>query len=133
MIKDKNANLLSIEEKNIRKVSGAILTCYTALHYLQETKHLGVFRQRTSLNLKRTMLDLIEIEKDWYDKTTTTDISEETTSKMIGNQMEYTDAFLDFDFADFTKLQEVFVAFTLDRKRLVSISDKILIKDGAKK
>jgi hypothetical protein len=124
---------LSIKEQNIRKVSGAIITCYTGHHYLREVKHLGVFRHTAAKNLKRTLDDLVEIERDWYDKSTETEISEETTSKMIGNQMEFTDAFLDFDFADFTKLQEVFVAFTLDRKRLVSISDKILIEHNSKK
>ena len=123
---------LSIKDKNIRKVSGAIITCYTALHYLQEAKHLKVFRHTSAINLKRTLADLIEIERNWFDEAEKIDVNE-TSAKMVSNQMQYTDAYLDFDFSDFTKLQEVFVAFTLDRKRLVSISDKILLKDNEKK
>jgi hypothetical protein len=52
---------------------------------------------------------------------------------LVSNKLTFIDEFLKFDFADFTKLQEVFVAFTKDRKRLVSISDRILIEDKAKK
>jgi hypothetical protein len=123
---------LSIKDQNIRKVSGAIIASYTALHYLQESKHLGVFRQTAAKNLKRTLSDLIEIERDWFDEAEKIDTND-TSAKMISNQMQYTDAFLEFDFAEFTKLQEVFVAFTLDRKRLVGVSDRILLKHNAKK
>ena len=52
---------------------------------------------------------------------------------MICNNLNFIDEFLKFDFSDFTKLQEVFVAYTLDKKRLTSISDKILITNGADK
>ena len=56
-----------------------------------------------------------------------------TKLKIIGFRKLYIPFVTLNDFADFTKLQEVFVAFTKDRKRLVSISDKILIADKAKK
>lgn len=123
---------LSVKDQNIRKVSGAIIASYVNLHYLQETKHLNVFRQTAKVNVKRTLNDLIEIERDWYDEAEKIDTNE-TSSKMISNNLQFVDAFLDFDFSDFTKLQEVFIAFTLDRKRLVGVSDKILIDNNLKK
>tara|TARA_R110000796_G_scaffold93394_1_gene197910 strand:- start:886 stop:1278 length:393 start_codon:yes stop_codon:yes gene_type:complete len=123
---------ISIKDQNIRKVSGAIITCYTALHYLQETKHLKVFRHTAAINLTRTLADLIEIERNWFDEAEKIDTNE-TSAKMVSNQMQYTDAHLDFDFLDFTKLQEISVAFTLDRERIVAVSDSILLEHNDKK
>ena len=119
-------------EKAIQLVSGGILSAYVTTHYLEESKRLGVFKQSAKMNLKRTLVDLIKKEEDFYneaEKSDDTDIS----GKMVANNLNFIDEFLKFDFADFTKLQEVFVAFTKDRKRLVSISDRILIEDKAKK
>ena len=123
---------LSIKDQNIRKVSGAIISSYVNLHYLQEAKHLKIFRQTSKVNVSRTLKDLIEIERNWYDEAEKIDTND-TSAKMISNNINFIDCFLDFDFAEFTKLQEVFVAFTLDKKRLTSISDKILKEDNAKK
>ena len=83
-----------LSKKAVQFVSGGIISSYITTHYLEESKHLGVFKQ---------------------------------------SNLTFIDEFLKFDFADFTKLQEVFVAFTKDRKRLVSISDKILRSNGANK
>lgn len=118
-------------EKAIQLVSGGILSAYVTTHYLEESKRLGVFKQSAKMNLKRTLVDLIKIEEDFYneaEKSDDTDIS----GKMVANNLNFIDEFLKFDFTDFTKLQEVFVAFTIDRDRLIGISDKILTKDIAK-
>jgi len=119
-------------EKAIQLVSGGILSAYVTTHYLEESKRLGVFKQSAKMNLKRTLVDLIKIEEDFYneaEKSDDTDIS----GKMVANNLNFIDEFLKFDFTDFTKLQEVFVAFTIDRDRLIGISDKILTKDISKK
>jgi len=75
---------------------------------------------------------LIKIEEDYFNETENVD-DKDLSDKLVSNKLTFIDEFLKFDFADFTKLQEVFVAFTKDRKRLVSISDKILIESKAKK
>lgn len=119
-------------EKAIQLVSGGILSAYVTTHYLEESKRLGVFKQSAKMNLKRTLVDLIKIEEDFYneaEKSDDTDIS----GKMVANNLNFIDEFLKFDFTDFTKLQEVFVAFTIDRDRLIGISDKILTKEISKK
>ena len=38
-----------------------------------------------------------------------------------------------FNDKDFSKLQEVFVAFTVDPKRVTGITDKILLENGGSK
>jgi len=121
-----------MNSKEIRTVSGAIISSYVANHYLEESKHLGIFRQSTKKNLSRTLLDLVKIEEDFYNEAEKID-DKDISSKMICNNLNFIDEFLKFDFSDFSKLQEVFVAYTLDKKRLTSISDKILITNGADK
>lgn len=121
-----------LSKKAVQFVSGGIISSYITTHYLEESKHLGVFKQSAKMNVNRTLKDLIKIEEDYFNETENVD-DKDLSDKLVSNKLTFIDEFLKFDFADFTKLQEVFVAFTKDRKRLVSISDKILIADKAKK
>mgnify|MGYP003642365478 FL=1 len=121
-----------LSKKAVQFVSGGIISSYITTHYLEESKHLGVFKQSAKMNVNRTLKDLIKIEEDYFNETENVD-DKDLSDKLVSNKLTFIDEFLKFDFADFTKLQEVFVAFTKDRKRLVSISDKILIEDKAKK
>ena len=123
---------MELTKKQLIKVSGAILSSYINNHYLEETKHLGVFRQTTKKNVSRTLEDLLKIELEFFDKVYDLD-GDKVGSTIIQNNLVFIDEFLKFDFNEFSKLQEVFVAYTKDPKRITSISDKILIKIGAKK
>lgn len=123
---------MKLSQKAIQFVSGGIVSSYITAHYLEESKHLGVFKQSAKMNVKRTLSDLIKIEEDYFNETENVD-DKDLSHKLVSNKLTFIDEFLKFDFRDFTKLQEVFVAYTLDRDRLIGISDKILIKDGAKK
>ena len=124
--------MMELTKKQLIKVSGAILSSYINNHYLEETKHLGVFRQTTKKNVSRTLEDLLKIELEFFDKVYDLD-GDKVGSTIIQNNLVFIDEFLKFDFNEFSKLQEVFVAYTKDPKRITSISDKILIKAGAKK
>ena len=123
---------MELTKKQLIKVSGAILSSYINNHYLEETKHLGVFRQTTKKNVSRTLEDLLKIELEFFDKVYDLD-GDKVGSTIIQNNLVFIDEFLKFDFNKFSKIQEVFVAYTKDPKRITSISDKILIKAGAKK
>ena len=123
---------MELTKKQLIKVSGAILSSYINNHYLEETKHLGVFRQTTKKNVSRTLEDLLKIELEFFDKVYDLD-GDKVGSTIIQNNLVFIDEFLKFDFNEFSKLQEVFVAYTKDSKRITSISDKILIKAGANK
>ena len=123
---------MELTKKQLIKVSGAILSSYINNHYLEETKHLGVFRQTTKKNVSRTLQDLLKIELEFFDKVYDLD-GDKVGSTIIQNNLVFIDEFLKFDFNEFSKLQEVFVAYTKDPKRITSISDKLLIKSGAKK
>tara|TARA_B110000090_G_C13259455_1_gene399764 strand:- start:393 stop:767 length:375 start_codon:yes stop_codon:yes gene_type:complete len=123
---------MELTKKQLIKVSGAILSSYINNHYLEETKHLGVFRQTTKKNVSRTLEDLLKIELEFFDKVYDLD-GDKVGSTIIQNNLVFIDEFLKFDFNEFSKLQELFVAYTKDPKRITSISDKILIKTGAKK
>ena len=121
-----------LTKNQLIKVSGAILSSYVNNYYLEETKHCGVFRQSTKKNVSRTLEDLLKIELEYFDNVYDID-DEEVGGALVQTNLKFIDEFLKFDFNEFSKLQEVFVAFTKDPKRLTSISDKILIKSGAKK
>ena len=121
-----------LTKNQLIKVSGAILSSYINNHYLEETKHCGVFRQSTKKNVSRTLEDLLKIELEYFDNVYDID-DEEVGCALVQTNLKFIDEFLKFDFNEFSKLQEVFVAFTKDKKRLTGISDKILIKSGAKK
>jgi len=123
---------IRLSEKAIQFVSGGIVSSYVTAHYLEQSSHLGVFKQSAKMNVKRTLEDLIKIEEDYFNETENVD-DKDLSHRIVSNKLTFIDEFLKFDFRDFTKLQEVFVAYTLDRKRLISISDKILIKDSSKK
>ena len=123
---------MELTKKQLIKVSGAILSSYINNHYLEETKHLGVFRQTTKKNVSRTLEDLLKIELEFFDKVYDLD-GDKVGSTIIQNNLVFIDEFLKFDFNQFSKLQEVFVAYTKDPKRITSISNKILIKAGANK
>jgi len=123
---------MELTKKQLIKVSGAILSSYINNHYLEETKHLGVFRKTTKKNVSRTLEDLLKIELEFFDKVYDLD-GDKVGSTIVQNNLVFIDEFLKFDFNEFSKLQEVFVAYTKDPKRITSISDKILIKAGAEK
>jgi hypothetical protein len=123
---------MELTKKQLIKVSGAILSSYINNHYLEETKHLGVFKQTTKKNVSRTLEDLLKIELEFFDKVYDLD-GDKVGSTIIQNNLVFIDEFLKFDFNQFSKLQEVFVAYIKDPKRITSISDKILIKAGANK
>ena len=116
--------------KQIEKVQGAILSCFESLHFLQECKHLGVFRNKTKLNLKRTFNDLLEIETKYFNEIDKID-DNNLADKLVANKLEFIDYMLTkFDYSKYTKMLEVAVAFELNEKRLTSISDKILLENG---
>jgi len=121
-----------LTKNQLIKVSGAILSSYVNNYYLEETKHCGVFRQSTKKNVSRTLEDLLKIELEYFDNVYDID-DKEVGGALVQTNLKFIDEFLKFDFNEFSKLQEVFVAFTKDPKRLTSISDKILIKSGTKK
>ena len=99
-------------EKDIEKISGAIITSFTNLHYLEEVSRLGVIKHIAKKNLSRTLEDL----------------------KLIANKMSFVEFLLnDFSFNDFSKFQEIACAYKLDPKRVTGITDKILLENGAEK
>lgn len=123
---------MKFNEKELELISGGIISSYVNMHFLEEAKRLNVFKQKAKQNVGRTLSDLIDIETNLFipiDDVDGTDLSD----KLVANHLTFIDEFLKFDFHDFSKLQEVFVAFTVDPKRLTGISDKILLENGGSK
>jgi hypothetical protein len=92
---------------------------------------LGVFKRTAKVNVRKTLTDLISIEDTFFDAIEGVD-TENLSDKLVGNNIQFIDEFLSFDFSDFTKLQEVFVAFKVDREGLCDRSDSILLKEKLK-
>lgn len=119
--------------ENITKVSGAILTSFINLFYLEEINKLGIVRHTAKKNLKRTLEDLKEIERVYFNETDKLD-DKQLADKLIANKMVFIDWMLkEFDFNDFSKFQEIAYAYSLKPKRLTGITDKILLENGSKK
>ena len=119
-------------EKQLEQISGAIITCFVNLHFLQEADSSGLFRQRVKNNVRKTMADLIDIENNYFAKIEEVD-EKELGDKLVANKLEFVEWLLNkFDFNDFTKLQEVCIAYSLNKEELTETSDRILTENGAK-
>lgn len=120
-----------MKEEDVEKVTGAILTSFVNLHFLHEVKARGIFKQRAKMNLSRTMEDLIEIEKMYFDKIAEVD-DEELGDKLVSNKIEFIDWVLKrFTYHEFTKIQEMCIAYSIDKKSMSDLSDEILTKNNS--
>jgi predicted DNA-binding protein YlxM (UPF0122 family) len=119
-------------EKQLEQISGAIITSFINLHFLEEATQSGLFRQRVRNNVKRTIQDLIQIENNYFSEIEKVDDSE-LGDKLIANNLEFIGVLLNmFDFNDFSKMQEVAVAYSIDREAITKVSDEILTKNVTK-
>ena len=83
-------------------------------------------------NVKRTIQDLIQIENNYFSEIERVDDSG-LGDKLIANNLEFVGMILKmFDFNDFSKMQEVAVAYSIDREAIIKVSDEILTKNGTK-
>lgn len=122
---------MKVTDKELEKISGAILTSFINLHYLEEAKNTGLFQRRIKQNVNRTIEDLIYIETEYYNKVEYVD-DRGLSDKLIANKIEFLKWLLnDFDFNDFCKIQEICKAFDFDREALTKTSDAILLKNGS--
>lgn len=119
-------------EKQLEQISGAIVTCFVNLHFLQEADSSGLFRQRVKNNVRKTMADLIDIENNYFAKIEEVD-EKDLGDKLVANKLEFIEWLLNkFDFNDFSKLQEVCIAYSSNKEELTETSDRILKENGAK-
>jgi len=122
---------MNLTEKQLEKISGAIITSFVNLHFLEEVNTIGIFKQRVKNNVKRTMSDLLDIENNYFAKVEEVD-EKDLGDKLVANKLEFIQWLLNkFDYNDFSKLQEVCAAYSLNPKELTEISDKILINNGS--
>lgn len=122
---------MNLTEKQLEKISGAIITSFVNLHFLEEVNTIGIFKQRVKNNVKRTMADLLYIENNYFAKVEEVD-EKDLGDKLVANKLEFIQWLLNkFDYNDFSKLQEVCAAYSLNPKELTEISDKILINNGS--
>tara|TARA_R110002110_G_scaffold14362_1_gene67045 strand:+ start:2261 stop:2638 length:378 start_codon:yes stop_codon:yes gene_type:complete len=122
---------MNLTEKQLEKISGAIITSFVNLHFLEEVNTIGIFKQRVKNNVKRTMADLLDIENNYFAKVEEVD-EKDLGDKLVANKLKFIQWLLNkFDYNDFSKLQEVCAAYSLNSKELTKISDKILINNGS--
>ena len=122
---------MNITEKQLEKISGAILTSFINLHFLEEAKNTGLFQRRIKQNVNRTIDDLLYIETQYYNKVESVD-EKGLSDKLIANKLEFVKWLLnEFDFNDFCKIQEICKSFDFDREALTKTSDAILLKNGS--
>lgn len=120
-----------MNKRQIEQVSGAIITSFVNLHFLEEAKQTGLFRQRTKHNLKRTIDDLLQIENNYFNKIEAAD-KDNLGDKLVANKLEFIEFLLNkFTFNDFSKMQEISMAYALDKEAITKVSDEILLKNGA--
>ena len=121
-----------MNEKQLEKISGAIITSFISLHFLEEVKNTGLFKQRVKNNLNRTIKDLIDIEEDYFSKIDNID-DNDLGDKLVANSLEFVKILLSrSSFNEFTKMQEVCAAYLANPEEMSKLSDKILLDNGAK-
>lgn len=118
-------------DKDLQKISGAILTSFINLHFLEDADKIGLFKQKVRNNVRRTISDLKEIEVNYYNKIEEVDESD-IADKLTTNKMVFLEWLLNkFEFNDFSKIQEVCLAYELDKGAITKVSEEILEKNGA--
>jgi len=125
---------MKLTDKQVEKISGAIITSFVNLHFLEEVASIGIFRQRVKKNVKRTMEDLLHIENNYFNEVEKLEGDENNMADiLVANKLEFIKWILnEFDFNDFTKIQEICIAFSKDKVKLCKTSDEILTNNGAK-
>jgi len=119
-------------EKQLEQITGAILTSFINLHFLEEAMQSGLFRQRVRKNVKRTIDDLLLLERTYFSEIEKVD-ENDLGDKLVANNLEFITLLLKmFRFNDFSKMQEITVAYSLDKEAITKVSDEVLIKNGAK-
>ena len=119
-------------EKQLEQITGAILTSFINLHFLEEAMQSGLFRQRVRKNVKRTIDDLLSLEHRYFSEIEKVD-ENDLGDKLVANNLEFLSFLLKmFRFNDFSKMQEIAVAYSLDKEAIIKVSDEVLIKNGAK-
>lgn len=113
----------------LHKVTGAILMNYIANHYNEEIKHTSLYKQNLKNKINAATKELTKVEKKLFDKVYDIDDTE-LSDKLSANLITFLDVMIkDRNFPEFSKLQEIVVAYTLDPKAITGISDKILKKN----
>jgi len=80
------------------------------------------------------MEDLLDIENNYFNEVEKLEGDGNNMADiLVANKLQFIKWILnEFDFNDFTKIQEVCIAFSKDKVKLCKTSDEILIKNGAK-
>lgn len=122
---------MKLSNKELEQIGGAIITSFVNLHFLEEAHTGGLFKQRVKNNVKRTLNDLINIEDEYFSRVENID-DKDLGDKLVANKLEFVRWLLQkFTFNDFSKIQEVCVAYSLDKEKLSKISDAILLENGS--
>lgn len=122
---------MKLSNRELEQIGGAIITSFVNLHFLEEVQTGGLFKQRVKNNVKRTLNDLINIEDEYFSKVENID-ENDLGDKLVANKLEFVRWLLQkFTFNDFSKIQEVCVAYSLDKEKLSEVSDAILLKNGS--
>lgn len=122
---------MQLNEKQLEKITGAIITSFVNLHFLEEIKLSRLVKHKVKNNLNKTLNDLIQIERKYFDEIESID-DDNLSDKLVANKLEFVKWLLNnYSYNDFTKLQEVCLAYTTDRKKVTDITDNILKDSGA--
>jgi len=117
---------MEISKEKLEKISGAILTSFINLHFLEECDRTGLFKQKIKNNLRRTISDLKDVEFNYYSKIEKVDEGD-LADKLTTNKMIFIEWMLKkFNFNDFCKLQEICLSYEIDSKSIEKVSEKIL-------
>ena len=123
---------MKLSKKELEQVSGAVITSFVNLHFLEEASRSGIFKHKTKNLINKVIKDLIEIESNYYSKIEEIDEAD-LGDKLVSNNLEFIDWILTkFTFNDFIKIQEICVAFSMDKAKLSRTSDEILVSNGSK-
>ena len=106
---------MKLTDKQVEKISGAIITSFVSLHFLEEVASIGIFRQRVKKNVKRTMEDLLDIENNYFNEVEKLEGDENNMADvLVANKLEFIKWILnEFDFNDACKKTKLSLRFKL--------------------
>ena len=118
-------------DKDIQQVTGSILMCFIANHYLEEVKHLPIFKHSLKRSVNNTIKELQVVENKYFDKIDEID-DKQLADKLSANLISFLQVLLKGRlFHDFTTIQEILMAYELEPKKIKDTSDSILTNHNA--
>ena len=107
-------------------LSATTITSFVNLHYIEQLKATRFYRANIKKFGKPFLNALVKVEKQMYDLLCESDPEEKFVKPVTDSFLEWVEIASKKDFGGFLDMQTLTLASDIDRKRMLSIANKII-------